>query len=45
VSPADLHVTILHTFGIEQHRLYFTHHNRKELVTVNGGEVVLEGFD
>ena len=44
VGPNDLHATILQAFGIDQHRLYYTHHNRKELVTVNGGEVVKEVF-
>lgn len=44
VSPSDLHATILHAFGIDQHDLYYTHNNRKEIVTVNGGEVVREVF-
>ncbi|MCI0705710.1 MAG: DUF1501 domain-containing protein, partial [Planctomycetia bacterium] len=44
VHPNDLHATILHAFGIEQHALYYTHHNRKEIVTVNGGEVVKSVF-
>jgi hypothetical protein len=44
VSPNDLHATLLHTFGIDQRALYFTHNNRKEMVTVNGGEVVREVF-
>jgi len=44
VSPNDLHATILHAFGIDQHELYITHNNRKELVTVNGGEVVRAVF-
>ncbi|MBI4585216.1 MAG: DUF1501 domain-containing protein [Planctomycetes bacterium] len=40
----DLHATILHALGIDQHQLYFLHHNRKEIVTVNGGEVIQEAF-
>jgi uncharacterized protein (DUF1501 family) len=40
VHPNDLHATILHAFGIDQRELYYTHNNRKEMVTVNGGEVV-----
>ena len=44
VGPSDLHATILHGFGIDQHRLYYLRNNRKELVTVNGGEVVKDVF-
>jgi hypothetical protein len=44
VSPNDLHATILHAFGVEQHALYYAHNNRKEIVTVNGGEVVKRVF-
>jgi hypothetical protein len=44
VSPSDLHATILHAFGIDQHALYYAHNNRKEIVTVNGGEVVRRVF-
>ncbi|MCA9114581.1 MAG: DUF1501 domain-containing protein, partial [Planctomycetaceae bacterium] len=44
VHPNDLHATILHALGIDQHRLYYEHHNRRELVTVNGGQVVHEVF-
>jgi hypothetical protein len=44
IHPNDLHATILHALGIDQHRLYFLHNNRKELVTVNGGHVVREVF-
>jgi hypothetical protein len=40
----DLHATILQALGIDQHRLYFTHHNRKEIVTVNGGDAIREVF-
>ncbi|HYT91631.1 MAG TPA: DUF1501 domain-containing protein, partial [Gemmataceae bacterium] len=38
IHPNDLHATILHALGIDQQRLYYQHHNRRELVTVNGGE-------
>lgn len=44
IHPNDLHATILHAFGIRQHRLYYRHHNRRELVTVNGGTVIEEVF-
>jgi hypothetical protein len=44
IHPNDLHATILHALGIDQHRLYYLHNNRKELVTVNGGTVVHEVF-
>jgi hypothetical protein len=44
IHPNDLHATILHALGIDQHRLYFEHDNRKELVTVNGGEVIKDVF-
>jgi hypothetical protein len=44
VHPNDLHATILRAFGIDQHELYYEHHNRKELVTFNGGEVIQEVF-
>ncbi len=44
IHPNDLHATILHALGIDQHQLYFMHHNRRELVTVNGGEVLQEVF-
>jgi hypothetical protein len=44
VHPNDLHATVLHAMGIDQHRLFYSHNNRKELVTVNGGEVVQEVF-
>ncbi|MCO6454232.1 MAG: DUF1501 domain-containing protein [Pirellulaceae bacterium] len=44
VHPNDLHATILHALGIDQHRLFYRHQNRKELVTVNGGQVLRELF-
>ncbi len=44
IHPNDLHATILSALGIDQYQLYFKHNNRKELVTVNGGEVVEEVF-
>jgi hypothetical protein len=44
IHPNDLHATILHALGIDQDRLYYRHHNRKEKVTVNGGEVLHEVF-
>jgi hypothetical protein len=44
IHPNDLHATLLHALGIDQHNLYYKHNNRKELVTVNGGTVVREVF-
>jgi hypothetical protein len=44
IHPNDLHATILHALGVDQRRLYYRHHNRRELVTVNGGEVIEEVF-
>jgi hypothetical protein len=44
IHPNDLHATILHALGVEQHELYYRHHNRRELLTVNGGEVIEEVF-
>lgn len=44
VHPNDLHATILYALGLDQHELVYEHHNRRELVTVNGGKVVQEVF-
>jgi hypothetical protein len=44
IHPNDLHATILHALGIDQHNLHYKHNNRRELVTVNGGAVVREAF-
>ncbi len=44
LSPHDLHATILHALGIDQHRLAYTHNNRQEIPTVLGGEVIHEAF-
>lgn len=44
IHPNDLHATILHALGVDQHRLIYRHHNRDELLTVNGGEVIEEVF-
>ena len=44
VSPADLHATLLHALGLDQHKLFFRHNNRKEIATVLGGEVIGEVF-
>jgi hypothetical protein len=44
IHPNDVQATILHALGIDQHALYYVHHNRKEIVTNNGGEVVNEVF-
>jgi hypothetical protein len=44
VHPNDLHATVLHALGIDQHHLFYKHNNRRELVTVNGGTVIQEAF-
>jgi hypothetical protein len=44
IHPNDLHATILHAFGVDQYRLIYRHHNRNEMLTVNGGQVVEEVF-
>lgn len=44
VSPADLHATLLHAMGLDQHKLIYMHNNRKEIATVLGGEVISEVF-
>lgn len=44
VHPNDLHATILHALGLDQHDFVYEHRNRREIVTVNGGKVVQEVF-
>ena len=44
LSPADLHATLLHATGLDQHQLSWNHNNRDEIPTVFGGEVVQEVF-
>ncbi len=44
VHPNDLQATILHALGIDQRELYYEHHNRREMVTFNGGKVIHEVF-
>ncbi len=44
LSPADMHATLLHAMGIDQHRLSWNHNNRDEIPTVFGGEVIREVF-
>jgi hypothetical protein len=44
IHPNDLHATVLKSFGVEQRELVYRHHNRNEILTVNGGEVVHEVF-
>jgi uncharacterized protein DUF1501 len=44
VHPNDLNATILHALGLDQNKLIYVHHNRKEIPTVLGGEVVREVF-
>jgi hypothetical protein len=42
VHPNDLNATILQALGLDQHLLTFLHHNRKEIPTVLGGEIIHE---
>jgi len=44
LAPADLHATMLHAMGLDQHKLIYNHNNRAEIPTVFGGEVVREVF-
>ena len=44
IHPNDLHATILHLLGLDQRLLTYEHHNRKEMATVNGGNVIPEVF-
>jgi hypothetical protein len=44
VHPNDLNATILHALGLDQQKLIYVHHNREEIPTVLGGEVVREVF-
>jgi hypothetical protein len=40
IHPNDLHATLLAAMGISQHKLVYLHNNRREKVTVNGGQLV-----
>ncbi len=42
VHPNDLQATILHAMGIDQHKFFYRHNGRNEIVTFNGGTVVRE---
>ena len=44
IHPNDLHATILHALGVDQHRLVYRYHGRDEIPTVLGGEVIDEVF-
>lgn len=44
LAPADLHATLLHALGIDQHRISWNHNNRDEIPTIFGGEVIAEVF-
>jgi len=44
IHPNDLQATILHALGIDQYQLYYEHQNRKETLTVLGGEVIKEAL-
>ena len=42
--PNDLHATILHSLGVDQHQLYFEHNGRREIATFNGGKIIKNAF-
>ena len=44
VHPQNLHATLLHLLGLDQHQLHYLHNNRRELATVNGADVVREAL-
>jgi hypothetical protein len=44
IHPQNLHATMLHALGIDQYQLTYEHHNRKEIATVNGADVIGEVF-
>ena len=44
IHPNDLHATLLHALGLDQNKLWFEYHNRREKLTVNGGTVINEVF-
>jgi len=44
VHPNDLNATLLHALGLDQKKLFYVHHNRPEIPTVNGGRVLREVF-
>jgi len=44
VHPNDLHATILHALGVDQHQVVYRHHGRDEIPTNLGGEVIDEVF-
>ena len=44
VSVPDFHATLLHTLGLDAHRLSYRHHGREEKPIVFGGNAVKEVF-
>lgn len=44
LSPHDLHATMLHAVGLDQHKVIYQHNSRDEIPTVLGGEVISEVF-
>ena len=44
VSISDFYATLLHSLGIDQHELTWSHHGRDEIATNLGGDVVSEAF-
>ncbi len=44
VSVSDFYATLLHSLGIDQHELTWSHHGRDEIATNLGGDIVHEVF-
>lgn len=44
VSISDFYATLLHSLGIDQHELTWSHHGRDEIATNLGGDIVHEAF-
>lgn len=44
IHPNDLHATLLHALGVDQHQVVYQHHGRDEIPTVLGGDVIDEVF-
>ena len=44
IHPQNLHASILHALGVDQYKLTYEHHNRQELATVLGADVIPEFF-
>ncbi|MFO0870223.1 MAG: DUF1501 domain-containing protein [Pirellulales bacterium] len=44
LHPQSLHATMLHLLGLDQYQLFYERHNRRELATVNGAEIIHEAL-